>query len=143
MRKITFSIPWPFSPTETRELLSFSFQVSLVAYLGFYLIESLNAGFVRRYYWLDAFLWVAGLTGVLSCLWPALVPEARKKITEPSGKDLIWMGILAVGVAAVIWYKTISIGWLAIIIAPLSGLIVFGLSLLVYYDRGQDQESNK
>lgn len=143
MRRLTFSIPFPFQADETREILSFAFQVALVTYLGFYLIESLKPGFVTAFYKLDTFLWVAIVTGVLSSVWPAIVPDAKKKITRPTWKDFVWMGLLALGTVAVVWYKTSSIGWLVKIIAPLSGLIVLGLSLLVYYDRDDDQESSE
>ncbi len=141
MRRITFSIPWPLTAIETREILSFAFQVALVTYLGFYLIENLRPGFVTTFYSLDTFLWIAIVTGVLSSIWPAIVPEAKKKQTNPTWKDIVWMIVLALGTVAVVWYKTSSIGWLVKVIAPLSGLIVLGLSLLVYYDRDDHPES--
>lgn len=142
MRKVTVSIPWPLSAATTRELLSFAFQVALVTYLGLYLLESLRPQFVTLFYSLDTFLWIAIVTGVLSSIWPAFVSEAQRLPAKPSGKDYIWMGLLAVGTMAVVWYKTASIGWLVNVIAPLSGLIVLGLSLLVYFDRDDDPESS-
>lgn len=143
MRKITFSIPFPLTADETREMLSFTFQVSLVSYLGFYLIESLSSGFVIRYYSLDLFLWSAVVSGVASSILPAIVPAAKKAPTQPNWKDFVWMVVLALGTTVVIWYKAPSIGWLVTIIAPLSGLIVLGLSLLVYYDQDNDPEFHK
>lgn len=143
MKRVTLSFPWPLSATETRELLSFAFQVALVSYLGFYLLESLKPGFVTFFYNLDSFLWVAIITGVLSSIWPALVPEAKKTPMPPTWKDFAWMGLLALGTVTVVWYKTSSVGWLVNVIAPLSGLIVLGLSLLVYYDRDDDPESTQ
>lgn len=142
MHRVNFSIPWPFTAVETRELLSFAFQVGLVTYLGLYLIESLSPGFVTSFYKLDTFLWIAIVTGVLSSIWPAIVPEAKKEPTKPTWKDFVWMVLLALGTVAVVWYKTSSIGWLVKVIAPLSGLIVLGLSLLVYYDRDDDPEQS-
>ena len=47
--KITFSIAWPLSGLDVRELLSFAFQVSLVSFLGFYLVESLRGGFIANF----------------------------------------------------------------------------------------------
>lgn len=143
MKRVTLSFPWPFSAAATRELLSFVFQVSLVTYLGLYLIESLRPQFVTLFYSLDTFLWIAIVTGVLSSIWPAIVPEAKHRPPERLGwKDWSWMLLLAAGTVAVVYYKTSSIGWLVNVIAPLSGLIVLGLSLLVYFDRDDDPESS-
>ena len=88
---------------------------------------------------LDLFLWTAIIIGVLSSIWPMIVPEAKKEKTKPTWKDFVWMLLLALVTVAVVWYKTSSVGWLVKIIAPLSGLIVLGLSLLVYYDRDDDE----
>lgn len=137
MPRINFSIPWPFTAAETRELLSFAFQVSLVSYLGFYLIENLRPGFVTGYLNLNIFLWAAIVTGVLSTIWPMIVPEAKEEKPPPNWKDYVWMILLSLGTVAVVWYKTSSIGWLVKVIAPLSGLIVLGLSLLIYFDRDE------
>lgn len=142
MKRITFSIPWPLTASEIRTLLSFVFQVSLINFLGYYLIESIHSGFVTSFYNLDTFLWFAIVTGFLSVLWPVVVPDEKKEFVKPSWKDFVWMAILALGVVAIVWYKTSSLGWLAKVIAPLSGLVVFGLFLLVYYDRGNDSESS-
>jgi uncharacterized membrane protein len=142
MQRINFSLPWPLSANETREILSFAFQVALVTYLGFYLMESLKPGFVTFFYNLDTFLWIAIITGLLSSIWPAIVKDAKKEQSKPTWKDFVWMGLLAIGTVAVVWYKTSSVGWLVKVIAPLSGLIVLGLSLLVYYDRDDEPESN-
>ena len=137
MRRITFSIPWPLSAEETRDILAFAFQVALATYLGFYVLESIRPGFVSFYYNLDTFLWIAIITGALSSIWPTIVPAANKQPQKKTWKDFLWIAILGIGTVVVIWYKTSSIGWLVRIIAPLSGLIIVGLSLLVYYDRDE------
>ncbi|MEK7631990.1 MAG: hypothetical protein AAB445_03980 [Patescibacteria group bacterium] len=136
MNKITFNIATPFSGTEVRELLSFAFQVSLVSFLGFYLMESLRPGVVANFFNINIFLWSAIVIGVLSTVWPMVVPEAKVE-GKPTWKDYVWMVLLALGTVAVVWYKTSSIGWLVKVIAPLSGLIVLGLSLLVYFDKDE------
>lgn len=134
MKRITLIFPWPLSAKETRQIIDFIFQVALLTYLAFFLMESLKAGFVSLYYRLDTFLWVAVITGVLASLWSTTAVHARSKGT-PTWKDFMWMMALALSTMAVVWYKTSSIGWLVTIIAPLSGLIVLGLSLLMHYDR--------
>lgn len=135
MKKITFSIPWPLTADETRDVLSFAFQVSFVSYLGFFLIESLGAGFVSRFYTVDLFMWAAVITGLLSAIWPTIVVKHKLTVARPGWLDYLWMGVLAVSASVIVWYKISTVGWLAIVIAPLSGLIVLGLSLLVHYDR--------
>jgi len=136
MNKITFSITWPLSGKDVRTLLSFAFQVSLVSFLSFYLLESLRAGIITHYFNINIFLWAAIVTGVLSTLWPMVVPQAKEE-KKPSWKDYVWMVLLALATVALVWYKTSSIGWLVAVIAPLSGLIVLGLSLLVYFDKDE------
>ena len=136
MKKITFSIAWPLTGMDIRELLSFAFQVSLVSFLGFYLVESLRGGFIANYFNINIFLWAAIVTGVLSTVWPMVVPEAKVE-KQPTWKDYVWMVLLALGTVALVWYKTSSIGWLVKVIAPLSGLVVLGLSLLVYFDKDE------
>ena len=133
MKRVTFSIPWPFTATEFRELLSYAFQVALVTYLTLYLIESLKPGYVTSFYSLDNFLWVAVATGAISSLWPAVVVDAghQRMFTI---RDVVWIGMLGLGTVAVIWYKTQSLGYLGKVIAIIGGLIVIGLSLLAYYD---------
>lgn len=140
MRKVTLSFPWPLTTRETRELLSFAFQVSLMTYLGLYFLESLRPGFVTFFYNLDTFLWIAIIAGALSTLWPMVAAEAKTE--RPIGwKEYLWMGLLAIGTTVIVYDKTSTIGWLAKVIAPLSGLIVLGLSLLVYFDRDDDSNS--
>jgi hypothetical protein len=134
MKRIFFSIAWPFTGAEVRELLTFIFQVSLVSFLAFYLIESLRPGVVATFFNINIFLWSAIVTGILSTVWPMVVLEAKID-KKPTWKDYVWIVLLALGTVALVWYKTSSIGWLVNIIAPLSGLIVLGLSLLVYFDK--------
>jgi hypothetical protein len=136
MKRITFIISWPLSGIEVRELLSFAFQVALVSLLGLYLIESLRAGFIANFFNINIFLWAAIVTGVLSTMWPMVVPEAKVE-EKPSWKDYIWMALLALGTMAIVWSKANSIGWLAKVIAPLSGIIVFSLCFLIYFDRDE------
>lgn len=136
MKKITFNISWPLSGMEVRELLSFVFQVALVSFLGFYIVESLRPGFVASFFNINIFLWAAAVTGILSTVWPMAVPEAKVE-EKPTQKDYVWMVLLALCTVVIVWSKVNSIGWLAKVIAPLSGLIVFGLCLLVYFDKDE------
>ncbi len=142
MNRVTFSIPWPFTAEESRDVLSYVFQIALLSYLGFYLIESLKPGFVTNYLDLNILLWSTVGSGLLTALWPAVVPAARKSGVI-SWKQYVGIVLLALVTAGIVWYKIQSIGWLATIIAPLSGLIVFGLGLLVYLDEDSDERAGE
>jgi len=135
MKRVTFSIPWPLTASETREIFAFGFQIALVTYLALYLIELLRTGYVSLYYRLDTFLWIVIIMALLSGVWPAITPDSRKVRDLSFRKDLIWIGLLSIGTATVFWFKLVSLGWLVKIVAPLCGFIVLVLSLWVYYDR--------
>ncbi len=137
MRRITFSIPWPLSGLETRDVLSFAFQTALVSYLGYFLIENIKPGFVTGYMDLNWWLWAAIVTGVVSAIWPYVVPEAQMPKTKPVWRDYFWITLLALGTVAVMWYKLESLGTIGKVIAGLSGAVVFSMSLLVWYDRDE------
>jgi hypothetical protein len=140
MKKITFSIPWPLSPKDTREVLGFAFQVFLVMYVGLYVLESVNPGFVTLFVTLPHLLWVIIGIGILATVWPAIVPAAQT--TTPRslpGSALAWMILLGVITMLTVWYRAHSIGWPILIFSPLSGMLVFGLCFLVYFDRDESQ----
>ncbi len=140
MRRITVSFPWPLTGVETREVLSFAFQTSLVSYLGFFLIENIKPGFVTGYMDLNWWLWAAIITGVVSAVWPYVVPEAKREPVKIGWREYVWLGLIAAGTVAVMWYKLGSLGTIGKVIAGLSGAVVFSLALLVYYDRDEQSE---
>ena len=137
MRRVTLSFPWPFDVAETRDLLSFAFQVSLVTYLGYYLLETLAPGFVSLAYNLNDLLWLTIGLGVLTALWPALAKQSLKP-ERLTWKTWIFIIILTIAATGIVWYQTKSIGSLRNVIAPLTGLIVAGLAILLYFE---DDES--
>ncbi len=143
MKKITFSIPWPLSPKETREIITFAFQVFLVMYVGLYVLESINPGFVTLFIALPHLLWITVGIGILATIWPSIVPAARTKTRQPiRPQSLIWMVALAIMTMLAVWYRAHSIGWPILLFAPLSGLLVFGLCFLVYVDRDENQATS-
>jgi drug/metabolite transporter (DMT)-like permease len=133
MKRVTISIPWPFSSTETRAVLLFAFQTALVTYLGLYLIETLQAGFVSRYFEIETFLWITVVAGLLHAVWPYVVPESET--SQAVGWMMyVWIAILALGMATVIWYKMQSLGGLAAIASSLTGLIAVGYLCLAQFE---------
>lgn len=127
-----------------KNLISLAFEASLVSYLFFYLVETLSASFVSRFYSLNYHLLFVIITGVLTVILPL---DKEVEIVEPKRKvkvrDYIFMSILALTAAAIIWYKTKELGRLSLAIAALSGLIIFFLSLLLIFDKDEDNEIDK
>lgn len=139
-RRITFSIPWPLTAAETREIFSFAFQTALTSYLLFYLLENLKPGFIASFFDLDILMWSTIGIGTLSTIWPMMVSGSYGlKKDRQKMADFVWLTLLSGGTIAVVWLKVSSIGWLVNIIAPISGLVVFGFCLMVFY--GRDDES--
>ena len=138
MRRVTLSFPWPLTPAETRDLLSFAFQVSLVTYLVYYLIENLQTGFISITFNMNTLLWWVIALGVGATLWPVLTQEKHKTPRWSLAVGL-QMGGLAILSALVIGLKTYhAVGKLSILLGICTGLIVIGISYLLYFD--QDDE---
>ncbi len=138
--RVSFSFPWPFDSLETGELLTWLFQVALLSYLGFYLIESLRPGFVTYYFNLNILLYSTIVIGILTTVWPAAVSMTKGQKTSLRWDQLFWTSVIAAVGAALVWYKTQPLGRLSGPIAVLSGLTIFSLGLLVYTDHDAQSE---
>jgi|GEM_PF-2152858 len=139
MHRVTISFSWPLTAAETRDLLAFSFQVALITYLGLYVIEDMNSGFVTTVYDLNQLLWLTVGLGVLTAIWPTVTQSRRaEKLTWMS---IAWMAVLGVMTSLILWFRLADQGGIRLPISILAGLIVVGLGLLVYFDR--DEQSTK
>lgn len=104
-----------------RELLAWTFTVSLLAYLGFFLIEDLNPGFVSLYINLNWWLWLAVLTGVGTSMWPLRLTHTPKKTTRFRFMILA-LGLLTTGL--LVLRLPDGLGNLRWLIGALAGLMV-------------------
>ena len=139
MHRVTISFSWPLTAAETRDLLAFSFQVALITYLGLYVIEDMNSGFVTTVYDLNQLLWLTVGLGVLTAIWPTVTQSRRaEKLTWMS---IAWMAVLGVMTSLILWFRLADQGGIRLPISILAGLIVVGFGLLVYFDR--DEQSTK
>ncbi|MBI5467358.1 MAG: hypothetical protein HY975_04075 [Candidatus Kerfeldbacteria bacterium] len=138
MHRVKFSIPWPWAPDDTRELLTYAFQVALATYLLLLLLENIRPGFVSFFLSLNFFLWVTIITGILANLWPVIVPAARR--ASINWKDWLWIGALTLGTMLIVYVKLASLNGLGVALALLCGLVVLGVSLLVYYREDDDAQ---
>lgn len=139
MRRISFSIPWPFLKEETREILSFAFLVSFVSYLGFTLMESIWPGFVSLYFHVNNWLYAAIIAGILTGIWP-MITSATKKLEKIKWSSWAWMLVLAIGTFFIVWHKIKTLGNISVIVSALSGLVVFFLAWTVYTDGEMDNQ---
>jgi len=140
MKKITFTIPWPLTADDTRELLSFAFQTALISYLGFTLLEQLFTGFVSNYINLNIILWVTVGCGALTAIWPMATVTAKPG--KIGWKSIGWLVILAALAGWVVWYKIGALGNIRLPIAALSAIIVAGLGFLIYFDNDHPDQSD-
>lgn len=131
-----------YCPPVVKELISFVFEVSLVSYLLFYLIESLAPQFITQFFNLNILLGATMLSGVLAAIFPLPKKVGDEKLRKITVKDFIFIAILSLIASALIWYQTKSIGQIALVIAILSGIVVFFMSLIVMFGDQDDQKEN-
>lgn len=141
MKRIIFSLPWFLDGPEMRQLFSYAFYVALMSYVGFALLENLRPGFVHGFFNENIFLWVTIVTGIMATIWPMIVPAAKKN-APPRWSSYLWIVVVAALIGGLVWYKTSTVGWMAEVFAPLSGLLVLGLGVLVYLDREEVEGSS-
>lgn len=134
MRRITFSVPWPWTSNETREVLAYAFILAVVSYAGFAALENFRPGFVSQYFDLDWIMWTAIILGGLSLIWPA-VTQPDEVQDRARWKNWIWVFTLALASALVIGHVTAARGSLRLMTAAVSGLAMFGLGWLFVVHR--------
>ena len=125
-----------------RQIVGLAFEVSLISYLFFYLVDTLSVSFVSRFYSLNYHLVSVIILGILTVVWPAAKENLPEEETKVKIKDYVFIFLLAVVAGLIIWYKTKDLGRLSLIIAALSGLIIFFLSLLLMFDKDEDNETD-
>lgn len=125
------------------------FQVSLVTYLILLLLETLDKGFVSNVFNLNYLLGVVLISGILKVLpisykknlnqWEIidlglfrLLDQIRPKgISENQFYFIILIGI---GGAGLVYFKTRELGYISLLIAGITCLIIFLLSYLIFTD---------
>ncbi|MFH1366689.1 MAG: hypothetical protein ABIH38_01725 [Patescibacteria group bacterium] len=143
MAEIQEKTPW-YKKEIIRQIVSLAFEVSLVSYLFFYLVETLSASFISRFYSLNYHLILVIIFGVLTVIFTSDKGEEIAQLkTKPKIRDYAFIIILALISAGIIWFKTKELGRLSLAIAALSGLIIFSLSLLLMFDKDEDNEIDK
>lgn len=119
------------------QIVSLVFEISLISYLFFYLVETLSVSFISRFYSLNYHLIFVIIFGVLTVI--ITFDKKEEKIVRPETKvrvkDYILIFILAFASSGIIWFKTKELGRLSLAIGALSGLIILFLSFLLMKDK--------
>lgn len=120
-----------------RQILQTAFQAALLSYLLYYLIESFSSGFISRFYYLGDHLWVVIALGLGTIIFPP--EQASSYRTETVGTRQVAI-VIAVGLIAgfILFLRINTLGWLALVLAPLASLIIICLALFILHDR-EDQ----
>lgn len=145
-------MPFPINKKEdfwwlTKEVVREVFQVSLIAYLVFYLIEDFKVGFITNYFNLNILLILTIISGIITVLleeketsfgegYEEKVPE-EEKIKK---RDYIFIIILGIIAAIIIFFRIKSLGWLAPVISIISGIIIIMISILLLWGKEEKEE---
>lgn len=103
------------------------FQFTLGTYLVLLLIETLQEGFVSYFFNLHLLLFVIILNGLVVVM---TYDERLKKIPKNKKLNKVFIAMLTIGSAFLIYHKTNLPGLGAIVLACVTALIIFFLSLL-------------
>lgn len=114
------------------------FQVSLLIYLVIILVENFQKGVVSDFFNFNWILWIVIISGIL------MVPCSEREDEQIATNQAIgWRGrilliiliILAIISAMLIFVKIKDLGWLALAVSILGGLIIFLISYLISHER--------
>jgi len=117
------------------------FSMLLITYLCLILLETIFEGSVSSHINLNHLLIIVIVVGVAAVLMAPSKAEGveRERLTFKSTFIIICAGI---GGAAIIWYKTEEIGWLAHVISAVSGVLIILLSMLAW-GRGKEEANEE
>ena len=115
------------------------FQISLVTYLVFLLIEEFKKGFVTNNFNLNILLYLVIVSGIIAIFTEKKEdnerkPEASKQARQITKGDyflIFGVGILG---GVLIFLKTKDIGWISYIISIISSVLIVLLSILLFKD---------
>jgi len=124
----------------TQEIIKEIFKISLISYLLFYLVENFKAGFISDYFNLNILLIITIISGVLTVGGKKEVEEREKYSIKI--RDYIFIVILGLVAAGLIFYSIKEIGKLAYLISTVSGVIIMLISILLLNNSFDDKEDD-
>ena len=106
------------------------FSTLLITYLLLLLAETIREGTVSAFMDMNYLLIIVIVTGVISVLTQK--EEEKPEKVKLTGKDYIYIVILGVIGAAIVWYKIQDIGKLSYLISIIAGVLIILLSTLLF-----------
>ncbi len=121
------------------------FQISILSYLIFYLIETFLTGFVSDRLKLNVVLWVVLASGALTVVLQDRVPVPLEERRNQASRRRDWLFVAGTGLAAagLLYLKLKDLGWLGLAVAFISGAIVVLVSRHFFSDFDVQKEDNK
>lgn len=114
------------------------FEISLLSYLLFYLLDDLFNSLISNYFNLNILLIVVIISGILLNI-PALSPQKKEKKVKPIGiKDYLFIFLLGIIAGGIIFYKISLDSWLRLTISIISGFIIILISILLLNENNQE-----
>jgi len=129
-------IPW-YKKEIFRQIIGLAFEVALISYLFFYLMETISASLVSRFYSLNYHLVLVIILGILNVTLPTTKVGLPEKKVKVKIKDYVFIFLLAAVAGLIIWYKTKELGRLSYAVATLSGIIIVFISVMVLIEKDE------
>ena len=120
----------------TKEIFAEIFKISLLSYLGLYLIEDFFPGFVSSFLDMNIVLGIVVASGIFVAINQKSVSSADeekelKNHEKIRGRDIVFIIILGIISGFLIYWKTKMLGSLALPISIISGIIIILMSFLL------------
>ncbi|MBU2235760.1 MAG: hypothetical protein ABIF80_04530 [Patescibacteria group bacterium] len=113
------------------------FEVLLVSYLLFYLLDQILNNIISDYFNLNIILIIVIISGAVMS-FPAFSSEKEENKEKQAGlKDYLFIIGLGIVAAGVIYYKIDLFFWMRLAISIISGMIIILLSILLLYENNE------
>lgn len=119
-------------------IITTTFQMLLTIFLVTLLIHEFKPLWVEHYISLNNFLIVIIILGILAVLVEPEEPQPAKEAESITRKDYIVISLSGIIGSIIVWYKIKDIGWVAYLIAAMSGVLIITLSILMIEESGND-----
>ncbi|MCE8423806.1 MAG: hypothetical protein J5U17_04905 [Candidatus Methanoperedens sp.] len=116
-----------------RQLLDLNhefFSTLLITYLLLLLAETIWEGRVSAYININYLLIIVIISGAVSVLTQK--EEEKPEKVELKTKDYLYIGIMGIAGAFIVWYKIQDIGMLSYLISIVAGVLIILLSILLF-----------